>query len=74
MNYEIIKDGTKVFGEYYGVKFSGVVISNRLPYRGFSIEYTIDLDEKITVFSTERDQISVGGFESNDIWMKVKEI
>lgn len=45
---ERILDGSKIVGEYLGVKISGVVRSSRVKYGG-TLQYNVDLDRPVTV-------------------------
>jgi hypothetical protein len=53
----IYKDGEKVKGQYYGVKFTGVVNYGRPHTMNDSYLHFIDLDTPIIVFGAERDGI-----------------
>jgi hypothetical protein len=43
-----IRDGERVEGRYFAVPFRGRVVESRVKYGG-SVEYTVDLDEPITL-------------------------
>ena len=53
----IYKDGEKVKGQYYGLKFTGVVNYGRPHTMNDSYLHFIDLDTPIIVFGAERDGI-----------------
>ena len=57
MKMNIYKDGAKVKGQYYGVKFTGVVKYGRPHTMNDSYLHFIDLDTPIIVFGEERDGI-----------------
>jgi hypothetical protein len=43
-----IRDGETVEGRYFDVPFRGRVVESRVKYGG-SVQYTVDLDEPITL-------------------------
>lgn len=53
----IYKDGEKVKGLYYGVKYTGIVKYGRPHTMNDSYLHFIDLDTPITVFGAEREGI-----------------
>ena len=62
---KICEAGTKVFGSYYDVPYTGTVESGRPHTLNDSWEHTIRLDKPIRVFGNERDVILVRIWEPN---------
>lgn len=60
----------RVSGTYYGIPYSGVVTDNRgITVRPYDIEIYVKLDRPITVFSQERDTLTIdGGKVYNDLY------
>ena len=52
----------RVSGTYYGITYSGTVTDNRgITVRPYDIEIYVKLDKPITVFSQERDNLTIDG-------------
>jgi hypothetical protein len=62
--YEI---GTKVTGEYYGEKYSGIVDYGRPHTMNDSYLHFVKLDVPITVFGAERQAVVITSGKENTI-------
>lgn len=58
-----IKDGKKITGKYHSVPYSGTIVSTRVCY-GTDIQYTVQLDQPITVFRATRERVLIRKIEN----------
>ena len=54
------KTGMKVCGEYFGVPYKGIISDETRPTPDYqNVQFVVELEEPITVFSTIRNSIYV---------------
>lgn len=66
----------KVTGRYYGVSFTGTVVSSRQLYWGpdYPEQVTIKCDSPITVLGLTRDEILMNSRQLDEAGMEIKAI
>ncbi len=47
------KSGIRISGNYYGIKYNGIIESTRVKYGG-DVQYRVELDSPINLYGEER--------------------